>query len=117
MRHYLKAVVLASALSMGVAQAAPVFGASSHRLGGGSEKAESRKPLSLFEAVLALAGIDLAASIEPIASDAVADRAGKTKECDQSKKTEVAKAETKETADGGSSKGRTRTGEPIYLAF
>ena len=118
MRHYLAAFVIASALSLGVAQAAPGFGASSHRLGGGAgaEKAERRQPLSLFESILALAGIDLSLAIEPIASETIADRS-RSKECDQAKNTEVAKADAKESPDGSSPRGRTRTGEPIYLAF
>jgi hypothetical protein len=44
-------------------------------------------------------------------------RDGEAKQCDQAKKTEVAKAETKDEAEGASSKGKSRTGEPVYLAF
>ncbi len=120
MRHHLTAIVLAAALSIGAAHAAPGFGASSHRLSGDSspKKASEHKPLTLIEAVLGLIGIELSASVEPIVGETYVDRAGKSKQCDQEKKAEVAKAEEKDGAQGGgSSKGRTRAGEPIYLAF
>lgn len=119
MRHYLIAIALAAALSIGAAQAAPGFGASSHRLGASASepsKKESRA-LSTFEAFLAIFGLDLAASVEPVAGESMNARNSKTKECQQAKKTDVAKAETKEGAEGASTKGKSRTGEPVYLAF
>ncbi len=120
MRNYFTAVVLAAALTMGVANAATSFGPSSHRLGGDSSAKASKehKPLGLIETVLGLIGFDLAASVEPVVGEGYADRSGKPKECEQAKKTEVAKADAKDGPDGGgSSKGRTRPGDPIYLAF
>jgi hypothetical protein len=119
MKIRLTAIVIAAAFTVGSANAATGFGSSSHRLGGDSSAraAKDSKPLTLIEAVLGLIGFDFAASVEPVASEAYADRTGKPKECEQAKKTEVAKAESKEDEQGGASKGRTRTGEPVYLAF
>lgn len=118
MRHLLTATGLAAALSLGAAQAAPGFGASSHRLGGGHQPTEKQgKALSAFEAMLGLLGFELSASVEPVVSESMTDRNGKLKECDEAKKTDVAKAESKGGAEGGSSKGKSRTGEPVYLAF
>lgn len=118
MRHYLTAFVMAAALSIGAAQAAPGFGASSHRLGGGVQPAEREgKALSAFEAFLGLLGFDLSASVEPVVSENATGRNGKLKECDEAKKTDIAKAESKDGAEGGSSKDKSRAGEPVYLAF
>lgn len=118
MRHSLKAIMIATALSVGAAHAAPGFGASSHRLGGGTPKAEKQsKATPAWEIFLALIGFDLAATVEPVASETIDKQHGKSKQCEQSKKTEVARADEKDEAEGGSSKGRSRTGEPVYLAF
>lgn len=119
MRNYLTAIVIASALSFGAANAAPGFGPSSHRLGGGTsaKAADDNKPMTFIEAVLGLIGFDLAASVEPVVGETYVDRNGKTKECEQAKKAEVAKAEEKSETEGGDSKGRSRNGEPVYLAF
>lgn len=119
MRNYLTAIVVAAALSVGAANAAPGFGPSSHRLGGGTsaKAADDNKPMKLVEAVLNLIGFDFAASVEPVVGETYVDRTGKTKECEQAKKAEVAKAEEKNESEGGDSKDRSRYGEPIYLAF
>ena len=119
MRNHILAVVLASALAVSAAHAAP-FGPASHRLGGGTTSAkpsETAKPINLVEAILGFIGFDLSASVEPVAGETYVDQNGKTQQCDETKKSEVAKAETKEDAQGGSSKGRTRNGDPVYLAF
>lgn len=119
MRHQLIATVLASALLASAAQAAP-FGPASHRLGGSATSAKSTqdaKPMTLIEAFLGFIGFDLAASVEPIASETYVDRTGKTKQCDETKKSEVAKAEPTDDAQAGASKDRTRTANPVYLAF
>ena len=119
MRNHLTAILIASALAMSAAQAAP-FGPASHRLGGGSAAAKSSqdaKPMTLIEAFLGLIGFDMAVSVEPVVGETYVDRAGDAKQCDDAKKSEVAKAETSDDARGGSSKGRTRTGDPVYLAF
>jgi hypothetical protein len=118
MRHGFTAIALVTALTMGAAHAAPDFGASSHRLGGVSKPAEKeRNPLALFELALGLIGFDLSASVEPVVGETLNDSASRAKKCDQAKDTEVAKAETKNGSDTGSSKGRARNGEPVYLAF
>jgi hypothetical protein len=119
MRHTMIAIFAASAVSFGLAQAAPGFGASSHRLGGGSGDQKSERhhdSLGWLEALLAFAGVDPSASVEPVAGETLGASA---KQCDKQKKTEVAKADDKEaTKEGaGSTKGRARTGEPVYLAF
>lgn len=119
MRNHLVGIVLASALAVSAAQATP-FGPASHRLGGGassSTSSDESTPKSLIDAFLGFIGFNLAVSVEPVVGDAYVDRAGKTRECDEAKKSEVAKAETKDDAQGGSSKGRTRPGDPVYLAF
>jgi hypothetical protein len=120
MRHWSIAILAASAVSVGLAQAAPGFGASSPRLGGGSYQG-SEKPkeaIGFFEALLVFAGFEMTASVRPVAGESIGGPPP-AKECDKQKKTEVAKAEDKETTEGGagSSKGRGRTGEPVYLAF
>lgn len=119
MRYQFIVTVLASALLASAAQAAP-FGPASHRLGGSATSAKSSedaKPMTLIEAFLGFIGFDLAASVEPIASETYVDRTGKTKQCDETKKSEVAKAEPADEAAAGASKGRTRPVDPVYLAF
>lgn len=116
MRNRLTAFVLASALTFGAAEAAPSFGSSSQRLGGGAAAHEGDAP-TLIEIVLGLVGFDFAATIEPVAGERFGDRAGKAKECEQSKKTEVAKAEPKESGGATTAKARPKSGEPVYLAF
>lgn len=118
MRLSLTVIIAAAALSIGAAHAAPAFGSSSHRLGGtANEPAKKGEALSFFEALFAVLGIDAAASVEPVVGETMNRRDGKAKQCDQEKKSEVAKAETKDEAEGASSKGKSRTGEPVYLAF
>lgn len=117
MRRSLAAIAFAAALAFGAAEAAPLFGASTHRLGGGQAAKEQNDARALLEAIFAWIGFDLVATVEPVAREGVADQAGRPKECDRAKKAEVAKAETKDESEGGSSKGRSRTGEPVYLAF
>ncbi len=119
MRNHLTAIVIAAALSVGAANATPAFGPSSHRLGGGTSAkvADDAKPMTLLEAVLSFVGFDLAVSVEPVVGETYSDRTGKTKECEQAKKAEVAKAEEKNESEGGESKGYSRPGEPVYLAF
>ena len=119
MRNLLAAIIIASALTMTVAQAAP-FGPSSHRLGGGassSKSSETPKTVNFVEALLGIIGIEPTASVEPVVGESYVSPARQTEECDQAKKSEVAKAETKEDAQGASSKGRARPGDPVYLAF
>jgi hypothetical protein len=112
-------MVLATVMMTGAAQAAPSFGASSHRLGGsaGEPSKSERTSLSLVEMVIGLIGFDLSASVEPVVGETLNDSARKSKTCDQAKETEVAKAETKNGSDSSSSKGRAKPGEPVYLAF
>ena len=119
MKIRLTAIVIAAAVIMGSANAAPGFGPSSHRLGGASstDAAKDGKPLTLIEAFLGFIGFDLAATVEPVVGEAYADRSGKSKECEQAKQTEVAKADSKDDERGGASKDRARAGEPVYLAF
>lgn len=122
MRKAMTALAFAAALSIGTAEAAPGFGPSSHRIGGGvgSGKAATTesKPQSIVESLFAILGFDISASakVEPVVGEAYPERAGAAKECDQEKKTEVAKADSKDANTPGA-KGRTRTGEPVYLAF
>lgn len=120
MRHWSIAILAASAVFVGWAQAAPGFGASSHRLGGGSgHGSESQKEaIGFLEALLAFAGFEMTTSVKPVARESNGGPPP-AKECDEQKKTEVAKADEKEAAEGGagSSKGRSRSGEPVYLAF
>lgn len=120
MRNCFIAIVAASAVAVGAAQAAP-FGPASHRLGGNgsasTQSTEAARPMTLIEAVLDFVGFKLSASVEPVVGDTYIDRTGKTRQCDEAKNAEVAKAEPKENAPGGASKGRTRSGEPVYLAF
>lgn len=119
MRNRLLAIVVASAISVGAANAAPGFGPSSHRLGGGTsdKTADTSKPMTLIETVLSFIGFDLTAKVEPVAGETYVDRTGKSKECAETKKAEVAKADEKSDSDGGESKSRSRYGEPVYLAF
>ncbi len=123
MRLPFRAFLLAAALSVGAlaagaAQAAS-FGASSHRVGGAPAHAAEKDStaVAIFDRVLGLVGFDLAASVKPVAGERVPNRTARPKECDQAKKTAVAKAESKDSEGGGSSKGKSRTGEPVYLAF
>jgi len=116
MRNHFAAIVIASALTVTAAHAAP-FGPSSHRLGGGASSPEAQKSVNFIEALLGFIGIELSASVEPVVSESYVGPARPAKECDQAKKSEVAKAETKEEAQGASSKGRARPGDPVYLAF
>jgi len=122
MRNYMTAFALAAALSIGSAAAAPGFGPSSHRVGGavgsGNSATTESKPQTIIESLFAIIGVDLSANakVEPVIGETYPERADAAKECDQEKKTEVAKADSKgESATG--SKSRTRTGEPVYLAF
>jgi hypothetical protein len=118
MRLSLTVIVAAAALTIGAAHAAPAFGTSSHRVGGSSsEPVKKGDALSIFEALFAVLGFDVAASVEPVADETMNRRDGKAKQCEQAKKAEVAKAETKNEAEGASSRGKSRTGEPVYLAF
>lgn len=124
MRHHIRlcAFAFSTALMFGVAQAAPSFGSSSHRLGGddsGSARAtrKDERPLSLFEMALSIAGVKLTTSVEPVVGEASARGTKPAKECEKAKATEVAKADSKDGGEGGSSKGRARSGEPVYLAF
>ncbi len=74
--------------------------------------------LGLIDMILGLVGFDLAASVEPIVGETTPGGSTRAKQCDKEKKTEVAKAEEKDGSEGGgSSKGKSRTGEPVYLAF
>jgi hypothetical protein len=116
------APAFAAALSIGSVHAAPGFGPSSHRVGGavgaGKSATTESKPQSIVESLFALIGLDLSASakVEPVVGEAYPERAGGSKECDQEKTTEVAKVDSKDEKATGA-KGRTRTGEPVYLAF
>lgn len=107
--------IATAALMASPAFAAPSFGPAGHWLGGDDARAKQEKGVDLPSAVLSLFGIDLAATITPVASEAYEKKVG-SKECDQAKKTEVAKAEPK-ASDASGSKGRARAGEPVYLAF
>ena len=124
MRQHLRlyAFAFSTALMFGVAQAAPSFGSSSHRLGG-DDSASSRaarkdeRPLSLFEMALSIAGVKLTTSIEPVVAEGSARGTKPAKQCDKAETTEVAKADSKDGGEGGSTKARVRSGEPVYLAF
>jgi len=124
MRHHhrLCAFALLAVLSIGAAQAAPSFGASSHRLGGDESTSaraatKDERPLSLLEMALSLAGVKLSTGVEPVVGDRVVRGANKSKECDNAEAAEVAKAEPEDGGEGATSKGRARSGEPVYLAF
>ncbi|HNS86239.1 MAG TPA: hypothetical protein PKH09_05000 [Parvularculaceae bacterium] len=118
MRQKISLLAAAAVLLIGgAAQAAPGFGASSHRLGGGSAASTQSKPASLLEATLRLFGFETAATVQPVVGDRLGDTAGRTKECDQADKAEVAKAETKTAQGGAEAKARPRPNEPVYLAF
>lgn len=115
MRQSLIATMAAVSVMFAAAEAAPAFGAGLHRAGGAERGHAKESPLAAFEALLALIGIEATASVRPVTE--TGERT-KTKQCEQSKKTEIAKAAPKADADGGAaSKGRSRTGEPVYLAF
>jgi hypothetical protein len=114
-RHLFIAVGAAGLALSSVADAAPAFGATSHRTGGAAA-AEKRADRPLIEVVLSLIGFDFAATVEPVVGESAVRRDARAKECEQSKKTEVAKAEPKDEEGGGAAK-RSRTGEPLYLAF
>lgn len=119
MRHHLIAFAVMAAVSLGAAQAAPEFGSASHRLGGDASPPAEREAaaLSLFQSLLAMFGIEISASVEPVAGDD--QRLGKTKsrECDEAGKAEVASADRKEGSQESADKPRMPTGEPVYLAF
>ena len=121
MRQHLIILVGAAVLLVGgAAEAAPAFGASSHRLSGsasGHSKAQAARPLGWFEAALGLIGIDLAASVMPVGGEAMNERGARSSECETAKKTEVAKADPKDETNASGSKGRARPNEPVYLAF
>lgn len=113
------AVIAAVAvLSVGAAHAAPGFGASSHRLGGGTQGVEARKdPMPWVVALLGIIGIDLTAKVEPVVGDTLEERRAKARQCDEAKNAEMAKADEQTSAKGDRSKGRSRNGDPVYLAF
>lgn len=124
MRHHLHlyAFAFSTALMFGVAQAAPSFGSSSHRLGGDDSRTskaarKDERPLSLLEMALSVAGVKLTTSVEPVAGERSARGTKPAKQCDKAETTEVAKADTKDGGEGGSTKARARSGEPVYLAF
>ena len=119
MRQYYLTVAAVAVLAIGgVAQAAPAFGARAHNLGGAASQSRTleNKPLGWIELALGIFGVDLAASVEPVAGDKLDDSGTRAKECEESKKAEVAKAEP-QNDQGSGSKGRAMPNEPVYLAF
>ena len=116
----LAVLVIATGALSGTADAAPGFGSASHRLGGGATGAtaeNSERSVGVVEAIFNLLNRKGEASVAAVTPASSAAEAARAKECDKSKKTEVAKAEAKPGETDKAAKGRMPTGEPVYLAF
>ena len=120
MRHITKALIAASAVTFGVAHAAPAFGGSGMRLGGGSEDRGQERPTisAVLKNLKKAMTLELSAKASPISDEEYLDGPPSPKSCDKEHQTEVARAESK-SEDGGESSGKkkVRGGEPVYLAF
>lgn len=127
MAKILVAAVIAGAMLFGAAQAAPGFGASSHRLSGSTptQSAPADEPATFVEAFLALLGIESTRKIDPTYAEKIAERMGaansesrskaEAEQCDEAKKAEDLKSQKAEAR--AKAKRSDTAGRPVYLAF
>jgi len=118
MRKIIASFLIASAAMVGVADATPTLGASSHRLGGemsGKYAAQEEKAASFLEGFLEVLTFDISANAMPIAERRSLDKKTGHDECNQAGEgnAEVAQAEP----ESSSEKVKHPNLEPMFLAF
>jgi hypothetical protein len=110
------AVSAAAILVASAADARPVIGASSHRLGG-EATARTQDRTTLIETIATVFGFTLSATATPVVgAETPRSAAPRTEQCEEEKKrADAARAtQTRRTAEA---EKRSRGGEPVYLAF